>query len=1422
VQLNQEITMAGTLNLLSQNIQAEYFYRDLLNLLFGYNLVNENEFDQNSDAIDLIDYENKIVVQVSSTCTKFKMDSTLKKMRIEKLAQENYSLKFAFIGEQNSKSKRWRPQNPHQIKFTPEKDILFTQDLSRRFLSLTIEDQETIISFLYRETGKKFKLTRTLIDTQLAESIHSLGPRYSPKVNVDTDNNLVFDSILQTKQFWASASRLIDKLIAAICVVRSDKYEILEAQQFVDEFCSLTAEQYDLLKSYDNKLVDDDKSILLINICGSLEEILSNCDTFPILTGNLDFQARNEIVSSFRAIENAVSSLREFFDQTKIETLLNPYLLIYGEAGIGKSHLLADFCSKARNDGHLVFLSLGQHFVSDEDPWVQIIKSIAPQTSLEEFFDEVSRYTELYSKKAIIVIDALNEGEGRRLWPKYFQRFFERISNNKHICFVFSVRSTYLDEIIPDYTLIENNISKYKHIGFENYEFDAINTYCAFYNLLPPAFPMLNEEFQNPLFLKLVCSMLQNKGVTRLERGYSLYDVYSSYLQEINKKLAAVDYLNYDSRINLVQIVIYALISEIHKVPYGQLDYHSAYLIVKKTASEYSEKAQAFLIALIDQNILQEDSNYRDEKVISFTYEKLGDYYHADWLLEKYKDYQSDNLLSNIKSDSEITKYLTDASKMSFNNGIIEMLSVLLPQKLGFELFEVVPSNMKSKSYIVEAFLNSLYWRKVSYLELSQKDFINKIIFKNVYYLQKFINVLIDLSFDCTSAFNAKALDKVLKKMPLNSRDAYWTTYISVNYTASKVEKYVLWVWNNYIDLPPNSIELIEITLLWFLSSTNRRIRDYSTKALSCLLIQHPESASSLLLNSSEIDDPYILERMYAALFGAIVHNSKESIWANAVLLVYDKVFNQKETLPNIMIRDYAKCIIEFAINNSIIEKADVPRMYQPYNSIWYPKLTNLEEIDNFQIATDEKYKEYGKESIAVYRIIHSMTTEYGRGTGAYGDFGRYTFGATLHEWNNQFDDQDLSNIVTKQIFEKYYDVKLHSDFDYSLGGHFDRHDHRVERLGKKYQWIGLFELLARLVDNYPPYKENIIYKPEFEEIREQRRKDFLALILQEDLLEGYSKLDKSENEQAKIIENEEGDNLEDENNKYVERVEKETILNYENPWKYYLRDIDPSFIWNKIATRNNSLLPDFWATPIGLEWVNNSLIYDELNLYREFLIDGKKFISLYSYLHNVKNPDAEFETRDAVTFLSGSFIISLDEKATFLEKKDLMMGNGIPTLSYSNCFLYEHHWSSTCHAQSEEYDIDYDLKMNFFIGTNSYLWEPSQDESLPENESVNVVLPNEKLVNYFKLHQDGLGVWKDDELEVVCFDSAQLGYSEQLLLFDKERLFQYLNNNNLTIVWGEYLEKISTSHHHEWRFKTDYDDGNYTKCIIDETKWGK
>lgn len=92
-----EIELRGKLNYLDLHLHSENFYLHFFNELFGWQLQNLNAIKPNAEAIDLIDHKNKIVVQVSATATKGKVESALAKDLSD---YAGYAFKFISISNQ--------------------------------------------------------------------------------------------------------------------------------------------------------------------------------------------------------------------------------------------------------------------------------------------------------------------------------------------------------------------------------------------------------------------------------------------------------------------------------------------------------------------------------------------------------------------------------------------------------------------------------------------------------------------------------------------------------------------------------------------------------------------------------------------------------------------------------------------------------------------------------------------------------------------------------------------------------------------------------------------------------------------------------------------------------------------------------------------------------------------------------------------------------------------------------------------------------------------------------------------------------------------------------------------------------------------------------------------------------------------------
>ena len=182
--LSYRINAGGKLNLLDLNIHAEVFFRDLLNMLYEYNLEASNVGKANAEAIDLIDKRNKKVVQVSSTATKQKINNTLNKDKIKELSAQGYNLKFIFIANDARNLCGKSYDNKYKIAFDSNSDIYDKVSILESINQLSIDKITNIYDLIRKEFGEQPNTLK--LSSNLAAIVNFLS-----KENLDEVSNPV-------------------------------------------------------------------------------------------------------------------------------------------------------------------------------------------------------------------------------------------------------------------------------------------------------------------------------------------------------------------------------------------------------------------------------------------------------------------------------------------------------------------------------------------------------------------------------------------------------------------------------------------------------------------------------------------------------------------------------------------------------------------------------------------------------------------------------------------------------------------------------------------------------------------------------------------------------------------------------------------------------------------------------------------------------------------------------------------------------------------------------------------------------------------------------------------------------------------------------------------------------------------------------
>lgn len=200
------VEMRGKLNILDLHLHSENFYRDFLNILYGWNLKNLNKANQNVEAIDLIDETHQIVVQVSATNTKQKIENTLSKELMANYS--GWTFKFVSIAKSADDLRKKSYENRYGLQFDPTKDIIDVPSVMREIIDLSTDDLKKVHGFIKQELGND--LTAFALESDLVRVITMLA-------NVDASE---FEGFRLENEFEVEEKIDFNSLVGAADVIK--------------------------------------------------------------------------------------------------------------------------------------------------------------------------------------------------------------------------------------------------------------------------------------------------------------------------------------------------------------------------------------------------------------------------------------------------------------------------------------------------------------------------------------------------------------------------------------------------------------------------------------------------------------------------------------------------------------------------------------------------------------------------------------------------------------------------------------------------------------------------------------------------------------------------------------------------------------------------------------------------------------------------------------------------------------------------------------------------------------------------------------------------------------------------------------------------------------------------------------------------
>ena len=823
-------------------------------------------------------------------------------------------------------------------------------------------------------------------------------------------------------------------------------------------------------------------------------------------------------------------------------------VLIYGEAGTGKSHLLADIVEYQIHENYPALLLLGNQFI-DSEIWPQIRTQLDRPSNeqIKHFLANLNTTAQIRGVRAILCIDALNERHGTDIWPTKLASFLQTFEQFPYIAVIVSCRSTYVDYIIPK-DLPEDKLFRIEHQGFAHNGGDAIKDYLIKRQISHVTTPQPIREFENPLFLKIYCDFLDKKGESEIPKGFSgissLFDVYKKTLVDsVNTRLQL------DAHIGIVPKAIDKFVRLIlENDDPGRVEKYSVIEAFEAISPSGGSREKSLLSQLEHEGFLtveplrQKDGSHIE--VVRFTFERFSDHLIADKLLRD--NIISGDVIGSFHPGKPLYQFIFSQREYQ-RAGVIEAIAIQLPEKFGIEILDIPYEG----SWVMNsAFQNSLLWRK-------QSNFTDRTlaIAQELLDPDELKDLLVSISTEPTNKFNADFLHAHLIKMTMPERDGQYSIYLTTRgFDNYPVKALISWAVRSDLDyIDGEHARLASKMLTWFLTTSHREVRDKATKALACIFSRNLQLATRLLHDFSQVNDVYVLERLLAACYGAALQGIDNEGLKNLAQTTFDLIFANREPPVNILLRDHAQGILDYAKYKGVLDPSiDLIDIHPPYSSPWPIEPVSDELIDSYRIEINgSSYQDEIVSStlddcgdfaryVVHYKLIRwspakigtnplpttdtediyndwraeflvAATTKQQQALDAYiaivekfrqtqdNQFNSESEqlklaemtlqqSMTLNEWKdfrvrardfilrqkileNDRDQPAIFNIswgcrwICKRAHELGWTAKRFGNHDRHCVSH-DQFEHRTERIGKKYQWIALHELEARMVDN--------------------------------------------------------------------------------------------------------------------------------------------------------------------------------------------------------------------------------------------------------------------------------------------------------------------------------------------------------------------
>ncbi len=659
-----------------------------------------------------------------------------------------------------------------------------------------------------------------------------------------------------------------------------------------------------------------------------------------------DGRVRNEY--RIRDLLSAIDELDSWYRSRAGVSFRRRAYLLTGQAGSGKTHLLLDATRRALDAGRPAVFLTGAQF-GQGNLWASITDQLGLSSigadELLQAMDAAGEAAALVGRRFVIFIDALNETVPPDFWRVHLPTLRAAIAPYPHVALAVSCRDTYEDLVLEGAE--RSHYVRRTHPGFAEREVEATQVYFKHYGLEAPKIPLLTPEFTLPLFLRLYCESMSQTNVTAIPSGHqgrvAIFDRYLAVkISIVARRLRPTATSGYELSVAKADVtsVIDALLDELSKVGRESMSTTSAADVASNSLGSSSGDATRIIGLLQEEGVLTRERLYLGEgnyaEGIRIVFQAF-----SDFLLLKRRLAQSGDPLE----DEGLKSWLTDDCSWGISEAATivfpELYEVELPDLLGIKLGKQPSRDEDQDGWtrhnrarrLYESLVENLPYRTSEAISQRTIDLLNEA--QRYLSRDEFYNVLFTIAPQPLNRLNAEGLHDYLirRRMPQRDRDFGFATYRMLNDEFSPAARLARWAAAGpYPTYSPEVVELACIPLCWLLSSPNRFMRDWVTKALVQLLHGHLNVMRRLVERFWTVDDPYVVQRVVAIAYGSLLRSSHaQTDDAKALAERVRALVFTRPIRPDELLLDAARGVVRWAVGHDLLETAALESSKRPY-----------------------------------------------------------------------------------------------------------------------------------------------------------------------------------------------------------------------------------------------------------------------------------------------------------------------------------------------------------------------------------------------------------------------------------------------------------------------------------------------------------